>query len=146
MVDIAPSCVRDSGVCPETAYRLFSCECVACQTLPSAFLITCDIKALCFRLVRPKCLLLWAEPSAGWALETQRLVVCDGSRPLSCCDVCFLCSVPIFSSRTANCRMLLVALDWGLNVRLFYLLFLNSSEGCLHFQASRIVENCCFET
>lgn len=108
VVDIAPSCVRDSAVCPETAYQRFSCECVACQMLLSAFLMTGDIKALCFRLVRRKCLLLWAEPSAGRALETERLVVCGGSRPIPCCDVCFLCSVPI-SPRTANCRRLLLA-------------------------------------
>lgn len=108
VVEVAPSCVRDSGMCPETAYQRCSCECVACQMLLSV-LMARDIKALCFRLVHHKCLLLWAEPSAGRALETERLVVCGGSSPIPCCDVCFLCSVPIFSSRTANClRLLLV--------------------------------------
>lgn len=108
VVELAPSCARDSGVCPETAYQRFSCECAACQTLLSAFLMTCDIKALCFRLMRRKCLLLWAEPSAGRALETRAPCrLC----PIPCCVVCFLCSVPIFSLRTANCQRPLLASD-----------------------------------
>lgn len=104
MVDIAEGLCHVSRNSISTVFL-----CVACQTLLSAFLMTCDIKALCFWLVRRECLLLWAEPSAARALETERLVVCGGSSPIPCCDVCFLCSVPIFSPRAENCRRLLLA-------------------------------------